>query len=85
MIGRELLCFADKFSEGWHDGIEIDATEMMLLVEIAAALEQPERQEPVAWVKLTDEEIASIFTSKDATWWKPFARAIEAALKEKNT
>jgi hypothetical protein len=37
------------------------------------------------WQSLTDEEIASIFTGKDATWWKPFARAIEAALKEKNT
>lgn len=36
------------------------------------------------WQSLTDEEIASIFTGKDATWWKPFARAIEAALKEKN-
>jgi len=41
--------------------------------------------EALEWQSLTDEEIASLFTSKDATWWKPFARAIEAALKEKNT
>ena len=45
----ELRRLADKFSEGWHDGIKIDATDIMLLVEVAAALEQPE-QEPVAWI-----------------------------------
>jgi hypothetical protein len=61
-----------------------DAAWRVAQLVAAAALEQQE-QEPVAWVGLTDEEIASIFTSKDATWWKPFARAIEAALKEKNT
>jgi hypothetical protein len=41
----ELRRLADKFSEGWHDGIKIDATDVMLLAEVAAALEQPE-QEP---------------------------------------
>jgi hypothetical protein len=42
----ELRRLADKFSEGWHDGIKIDATDVMLLAEVAAALEQPE-QEPL--------------------------------------
>ena len=123
---RELLRLADKFSKGWHDGIKIDATDVMLLVEIAAALEQQE-QEPVAsirkwhengeqqaeillwcdavdslpdgehavytapprrkWVKLTDEEIddlsrAMVKGNKSVNW---LSRAIEAALKEKNT
>jgi len=40
----------------------------------------PPRRE---WVGLTDEEVRNIFTKME--WWKPFARAIEAKLKEKNT
>ncbi len=40
----------------------------------------PPRRE---WVGLTDEEVRDIFTKME--WWKPFARAIEAKLKEKNT
>jgi hypothetical protein len=39
----------------------------------------PPRRE---WVGLTDEEVRDIFTKME--WWKPFARAIEAKLKEKN-
>jgi hypothetical protein len=35
------------------------------------------------WVGLTDEEVRDIFTKME--WWKPFARAIEAKLKEKNS
>ena len=39
---------ADRFSEGWHEGIKIDASDIMLLSEAAQALAlaQPE-QEPV--------------------------------------
>ena len=37
-----------RFSEGWHEGIKIDASDIMLLNEAAQALAQPE-QEPVAW------------------------------------
>jgi hypothetical protein len=44
----DLRRLADKFSEGWHDGIKIDASDIILLAEVADALEQPE-QEPVAW------------------------------------
>ena len=36
---------ADRFSEGWHEGIKIDASDIMLLSEAAQALAQPE-QEP---------------------------------------
>jgi hypothetical protein len=42
----ELRCLADKFSEGWHDGIKIDASDIILLAEVADALEQPEPAEP---------------------------------------
>jgi len=41
----ELRRLADKFSEGWHDGIKIDATDVMLLAEVAAALEQQQGDE----------------------------------------
>jgi len=37
----ELRRLADKFSEGWHDGIKIDASDIILLAEVADALEQP--------------------------------------------
>ena len=36
---------AVRFSEGWHEGIKIDASDIMLLNEAAQALAQPE-QEP---------------------------------------
>ena len=39
---------AVRFSEGWHEGIKIDASDIMLLNEAAQALAQPE-QEAVAW------------------------------------
>ena len=44
-----LEALAVRFSEGWHEGIKIDASDIMLLNEAAQALAQPE-QEPVAWV-----------------------------------
>ena len=40
----ELRALADKFSEGWHDGIKIDAADIMLLTSVADALEQPAQQ-----------------------------------------
>ena len=49
---------ANRFSEGWHEGIKIDASDIMLLSEAAEALSQPE-QEPVAWL-ITDEKINSL-------------------------
>ena len=40
---------AVRFSEGWHEGIKIDASDIMLLNEAAQAMAQPE-QEPVKMV-----------------------------------
>jgi hypothetical protein len=48
---------ANRFSEGWHEGIKIDASDIMLLSEAAEALAQT--QEPVAWL-ITDEKINSL-------------------------
>jgi hypothetical protein len=41
----ELERLADRISEGWHEGIKIDASDIMLLSEAAQALAQP-AQEP---------------------------------------
>jgi hypothetical protein len=47
-MAKELEELAKRFSEGWHEGIKIDASDIMLLSQAAEALAQPE-QEPVAW------------------------------------
>ena len=40
---------ADRFSEGWHEGIKIDASDIMLLNEAAQALAQPEQETVGYW------------------------------------
>jgi hypothetical protein len=48
-----------------------------------AALAQ---QEPVAWVGLTDEEVSEVIDDVlEGGGWLDVARALEAAIKEKNT
>ena len=47
-LKMELEELAVRFSKGWHEGIKIDASDIMLLNEAAQALAQPE-QEPVAY------------------------------------
>jgi hypothetical protein len=49
-ITKELEELAGKFSEGWHEGIKIDASDIMLLSQAAEVLAQPE-QEPVGYVQ----------------------------------
>jgi hypothetical protein len=65
----ELRRLADKFSEGWHDGIKIDATDVMLLVEVAAALEQPK---PPPEAQTEAEKIAYC-----AGWWAAMEQKLE--------
>ena len=51
-LALELRELADRFSEGWHDGIKIDASDIMLLSMAASQIEQASSapvQEPVAW------------------------------------
>jgi hypothetical protein len=48
-MAKELEELAGKFSEGWHEGIKIDASDIMLLSQAAEVLVQPD-QEPVAWM-----------------------------------
>lgn len=41
-LAQDLRALADRFSEGWHDGIKIDASDIVLLSDAAEALaEQP--------------------------------------------
>jgi hypothetical protein len=48
-MALDLEKLADRFSEGWHAGIQIDASDVMLLLDSAealrAALAQPEQAE----------------------------------------
>ena len=46
---KELGNLAIRFSEGWHEGIKIDASDIMLFNQIAEALAQPE-----PWEKFCD-------------------------------
>lgn len=57
----------DRFNEGWHEGIEIDASDIMLLSNLRECLAQPAQdseqapcEQPVAYDKLTNDEKASI-------------------------
>ena len=42
-LKMELEELAVRFSKGWHEGIKIDASDIMLLNEAAQALAQPQR------------------------------------------
>ncbi len=47
-LSKRLRDLADKFSEGWHDGIKIDASDIELLADAAAAL--AEQSEPYIYL-----------------------------------
>ena len=45
-LAQDLKALADRFSEGWHEGIKIDASDIVLLSDAAEALaEQPDNKE----------------------------------------
>ena len=77
----ELRQLADKFSEGWHNGIKIDASDIMLLSQSASFIEAIAEAEKREWVGLTNEEKRQILLDDPLDW----INAIEQALKEKNT
>lgn len=52
---KTLRQLADKFSEGWHDGIEIDASDVMALSEAANHVENLERKCEILRSKLNHE------------------------------
>jgi len=64
-----LEALAVRFSEGWHEGIKIDASDIMLLNEAAQALAQPE-QEPVGddFFKMIADRNPKPFPPPQRTW-----------------
>ena len=90
-MAHELRELADRFSEGWHDGIKIDASDIVLLTDVANAIEQslytaPPKRE---WVGLTSDEVVKelgqIREQVTGDVFGGFYRAIEAKLRSKNT
>jgi len=74
----ELERLADRFSEGWHKGIKIDASDIMLLTEAAQALDQPAQpaqpaqpeQEPVGddFFRMIADRNPKPFSTPQRTW-----------------
>jgi hypothetical protein len=75
----ELKNLADRFSEGWHEGIKIDASDIMLLNEAAQALAQR------TWVGLTKEDKDLIEDLCEMMIGDAAFSTIDAILKGKNT
>jgi len=46
-MAKDLEELAGRFSKGWHEGIKIDASDIMLLNKAAEVLAQPEQEHPV--------------------------------------
>ena len=65
---EELGKLAIRFSKGWHEGIKIDASDIMLFNQIAEALAQPE-QEPVAWEQLHEHIAGPFYTHPTQRTW----------------
>ena len=66
---EELRQLADKFSEGWHEGIKIDAMDVMLLSDAASELESVQAtlaQTQQAWedVRLQRDELLAHIAGK---------------------
>ena len=58
-LAQDLRALAERLSEGWHEGIKIDASDIVLLLDAAQALaEQPEQQQkPTCKQNLQVEEL----------------------------
>ena len=80
-LAQELRALADRFSEGWHEGIKIDASDIVLLSDAAEALAEQPAQPSKPWVGLTDDEILYCVELENP---KAIAEEVEAKLREKN-
>jgi hypothetical protein len=63
-MALDLEKLADRFSEGWHTGIQIDASDVMLLLDSAEALAQPEPK-PESGLELNKVLIGAIWDSSE--------------------
>ena len=70
---EELRQLADKFSEGWHEGIKIDAMDVMLLSDAASELETMQAilaQQPATGIEIDFKqttELLAMFGGEPAT------------------
>jgi hypothetical protein len=79
-LSKRLRDLADKFSKGWHDGIKIDATDIELLADAAAALAEPEQSESVnGWLE------AAIAWEVCASIHEDFAKGKDALYKTRHS
>ena len=70
-LKMELEELAVRFSEGWHKGIKIDASDIMLLNEAAQALAQ---RKPLNW-----EPIQEFWRNNSNIDWDELESAIKQA------
>lgn len=77
-LALELRQLANKFSEGWHDGIKIDASDVMLLADAAAALEQAE---PVVFTDAAIEAALAEWFGEGRNDGSGFEGRMRAAIK----
>lgn len=54
------------------------------ITSLRQAIAEAEKQKPVAWFGLTDDEVFDIYKQFDLLQYRSFAKALEAKLKEKN-
>ena len=73
----ELEELAMRFSEGWHEGIKIDALDIVLLNEAAEALAQPAQELAIP----STQDAAS----KVGPFWQEFSVVYEAIGKQQIT
>lgn len=86
-IAEELEALAEKFSEGWHDGIKIDASDVMLLCNAANELRvREETKVPEdffthqrAWRDAIEMASKRTKTLDDRDYWLHELKAFDAA------
>ncbi len=52
-MAQDLRALADRLNDGWHEGIKIDASDIVLLADAAEALAEQPEQEPEKEVTIT--------------------------------
>lgn len=78
---EELENLAIRFSKGWHEGIKIDASDIMLFNQIAEVLAQPEQDNTYVYASRLATAIWQKHYMKDAPKWKPL-NTIEGVLTQ---
>lgn len=85
-LAQDLRTLAERFSEGWHDGIKIDALDIELLADAARALAELVRADERAEVErlrsLCDEMLSELYVYRASEYLKDVTAAIQAGRKK---